>query len=150
MPMFKHVLIPTDGSRLSDRAVARGIQFAKSMKARVTVVHVLPAFRIVADEGFVLPLSVELQVRYEKQAKARASTLLERVGKRARAAGVRGDTVLVMGDAPYQQIIKTARRRKCDVIVMASHGRSGLSSLLLGSETAKVLIHSRLPVLVVR
>lgn len=148
--MFKHILLPTDGSRLSEKGLLKGAELARSMKARVTVLHVVPAFRAIADEGFVLPMSIELQRRYEREAKVRATAMLARVGKRLSAAKLRHEVVLVVGDSPYQEIIKTVRRKKCDAVVMASHGRSGLSSMLLGSETAKVLIHSKVPVLVVR
>jgi nucleotide-binding universal stress UspA family protein len=148
--MFKHILLPTDGSRLSDRAVQRGIDFAKSIDAKVTAVHVIPAFRMMADEGFVLPTSPELRRRFEADAKARSDRMLEKIGERARAAGVVFEGISVSGDVPYEEIIETARKKKCDLIMMASHGRRGLSGLLLGSETAKVLTHSKVPVLVVR
>jgi nucleotide-binding universal stress UspA family protein len=148
--MFKHILLPTDGSKLSDRAVQRGIELAESLGARVTSVHVIPEFRIMADESFVLPNTVELKRRYEKESKVRAEKLLDRLGERARAADVKYEGVAVTGDVPYEQIIETAKKRKCDLIVMASHGRRGLSGLLLGSETSKVLTHSKIPVLVVR
>jgi nucleotide-binding universal stress UspA family protein len=148
--MFKHILLPTDGSKLSDRAIQRGIELAESLGARVTSVHVIPEFRIMADESFVLPNTVELKRRYEKESQARAEKLLDKIGERARAAGVKYEGVAVTGDVPYEQIIEAARKRKCDLILMASHGRRGLSGLLLGSETSKVLTHSKIPVLVVR
>ena len=148
--MFKHILLPTDGSKLSDRAVQRGIEFAKEIKARVTAVHVIPEFTMMADESFVLPTSADLKRRYDKEAKARADKMLARIGERAEAAGVKAEAVAVMGDLPYEEIIQTAKKHKCDLIIMASHGRRGLSGLLLGSETAKVLTHSKIPVLVVR
>lgn len=148
--MFKHILLPTDGSKLSDRAVQRGLELAESVGARVTAVHVIPQLRMMADESFVLPNSVDLQRRYEKESKARAEKMLNKIGERAAAAGVKFDCVAVSGDVPYEQIIETAKKRKCDLIMMASHGRRGLSGLLLGSETSKVLTHSKIPVLVVR
>lgn len=148
--MFKHVLLPTDGSKLSNRAVKRGIQFAQSAKARVTAVHVVPEFRMVVDEGFISPMSAELKKRFEKESRQHARTMLDKVEEAAKAAGVKCDSVAVVSDFPYLQIIETAKKRKCDLILMASHGRRGLSSLLLGSETAKVLTHSKIPVLVVR
>jgi nucleotide-binding universal stress UspA family protein len=148
--MFKHILLPTDGSKLSDRAVQRGLELADAVGARVTAVHVIPEFRFMADEGFILPNSVELQRRYEKESKLRAEKMLNKIGERAAAAGVKFDGVAVSGDVAYEQIIETAKKRKCDLIMMASHGRRGLSGLLLGSETSKVLTHSKIPVLVVR
>lgn len=148
--MFKHLLLPTDGSKLSDRAVQRGIEFAKEIKARVTVVHVIPEFRMMADESFVLPTSVDLKRRYEKEAKARADKMLAKIGERAQAAGVKFEGVALMGNVPYEEIIDAAKKHKCDLIMMASHGRRGISGLLLGSETAKVLTHSKIPVLIIR
>lgn len=148
--MFTHLLLPTDGSKLSDRAVQRGLELAKAIGARVTAVHVLPEFPMMADESFALPASVELKLRYEKDAKARAAKMLEKVAARAEAAKVKYEGVAVIGDTPYEHIIETAKKRKCDLIMMASHGRRGISALLLGSETAKVLTHSKIPVLVVR
>ncbi|MGZ5146521.1 MAG: universal stress protein [Burkholderiales bacterium] len=148
--MFKHILLPTDGSKLSDRAVQRGIELAEALDARVTAVHVVPEFRMMADESFVLPTSVDLRSRYEKEAKARALKMLHKIAARTQAAGVAYEGVVVVGDTPYESIIETAKKRKCDLIMMASHGRRGLSALLLGSETSKVLTHSKVPVLVVR
>jgi nucleotide-binding universal stress UspA family protein len=143
--------LPTDGSRLSDRAVRRGLRLAATVNARVTVVHVLPEYyRLAADEGMISPLGVELKKRIEKDSREYAAKLLGRIGARARAEGLRCEIITATGDAPYRQIIATARRRRCDLIIMASHGRTGLSSLLLGSETAKVLAHSKIPVMVVR
>jgi nucleotide-binding universal stress UspA family protein len=148
--MFKHLLLPTDGSKFSERAVQRGIEFAQSIGARITSVHVIPEFRMMADESFALPTSAELKRRYEKEAKARAEKMLARIGEKAKAADVAYEAVAVTGDIPYEKIIETAKKCKCDLIMMASHGRRGLSGLLLGSETAKVLTHSKIPVLVVR
>lgn len=148
--MFKHILLPTDGSKLSDRAVQRGIEFAESIGAKVTAVHVIPEFRMMADESFVLPTSADLKRRYDKEAKARAQKMLDKIAVRAKAAGVKYEGVCMMGDVPYEHIIETAKKKKCDIIMMASHGRRGISGLLLGSEAAKVLTHSKIPVLVVR
>jgi nucleotide-binding universal stress UspA family protein len=148
--MFKHILLPTDGSKLSDRAVNRGIEFAEAIGARVTAVHVIPEFRMMADESFVLPTSAELKRRYDTEAKARAQKMLDKIGERAKAAGVKYEGVCMTGDVPYEHIIETAKKKKCDIIMMASHGRRGISGLLLGSEAAKVLTHSKIPVLVVR
>ena len=147
--MFKHILLPTDGSRLSDRAVRIGVRFAGKMKARVTALHVVPEFKPYADEGFA-PLSPALKKRLDDEARARASKLLEAIARVARSKRVRCSTLTAASDLPYQEISATARRKNCDLIMMASHGRRGLSSLLLGSETSKVLLHSKVPVLVVR
>lgn len=147
--MFKHLLLPTDGSKLSSKAVKMGIDFAKRTKARVTAIHVVPQFTLMVDDGITM-LSPALKKRFEDEGRARAQKMLNDVAKQARSRGVRCTTLCVASDLPYQEIIGTARKKKCDVILMASHGRRGLSSLLLGSETAKVLLHSKIPVLVVR
>ena len=148
--MFKHILLPTDGSKLSERAVQRGLELAKELGARVTAVHVIPEFRMMADESFVLPTTADLKRRYDKESKARAEKMLAKIAERAKDAGVKYDCVSVMGDLPHDAIIDTAKKKKCDLIMMASHGRRGISSLILGSETSKVLAHSKIPVLVVR
>ncbi|MDH5535289.1 MAG: universal stress protein [Betaproteobacteria bacterium] len=148
--MFKHILLPTDGSKLSDRAIKRGVEFASSIHAKITVVHVVPEFKMVVEEGFVSPMAAELKGRYEKESRLHAEKMLAKVADAAAAADVKCETVAVTSDFPYQQIIDIAKKRKCDLIMIASHGRRGLSSLLLGSETAKVLTHSKIPVLVVR
>jgi nucleotide-binding universal stress UspA family protein len=148
--MFNHILLPTDGSKLSDRAVKEGIAFAKEINAKISAIHVVPEFQMVADEGFVAPMSAQFKERFEKESRVRAQQVLDKVEKLAKTAGVAYDGVIVNSDFPYQMIIHTAQKRKCDLIMMASHGRRGLSGLLLGSETAKVLTHSKIPVLVVR
>lgn len=148
--MFKHILLPTDGSRLADRAIVRGIALAKSLKARLTLLTVVPEFRMIADESFAVPMSAELKSRYEKEAKARAAKKLAAVRQKITKAGLKSEVVVIASDLPYQQIIAVASKRKCDLVVMASHGRRGLTGLLLGSETVKVLTHSKIPVLVVR
>lgn len=147
--MFKHILLPTDGSKLSSKAVKRGIELAKTSRARVTAIHVVPEFKLMVDEGITM-LSPALKKRFEDEGRARSRKMLDDIARQARARGVRCTTVCEASDLPYQSIIETARKKKCDLILMASHGRRGLSSLLLGSETAKVLLHSKIPVLVVR
>lgn len=147
--MFKHILLPTDGSKLSSKAVKRGIDLAKKSRARVTAIHVVPEFKLMVDEGITM-LSPALKKRFEDEGRARAQRMLDEITRQARARGVRCTTLCVASDLPYQEIIATARKRKCDLILMASHGRRGLSSVLLGSETAKVLMHSKTPVLVLR
>ena len=148
--MYKHILLPTDGAKLSAKAVRQAVQFAKSIGAKVTAIHVSPEYRTMMDEGFVLFAVATLKKRFEEETIKRSNLLLERIKSRAKAAGVDCDCVSVIGNLPYDAIIKQARKAKCDLIMMASHGRKGLSSLLLGSETSKVLTHSNIPVLVVR
>jgi nucleotide-binding universal stress UspA family protein len=148
--MFKHILLPTDGSPLSEKGVKRGIAFAKGVKARVTTMHVVPQFRILADEG-MLPSAAPLRRRLVAEAQERATRIVARPAKWAKTAGVRCKSVIVPpGGLIYEKIIATARKQKCDLIFMSSHGRRGAASVLLGSETSKVLAHSKVPVLVVR
>ena len=147
--MFKHILLPTDGSKLSAQAVKKGLEFARRTRARVTVIHVVPEFKILVDEGITV-LNPALKKRFEDEGRARAQKMLDEIAAKARSRGIRCATISAASDLPYQQIIATAAKEKCDLIMMASHGRRGLSSLLLGSETAKVLTHSKIPVLVLR
>ena len=146
---FKHILLPTDGSPLSDKGVSLGISFAKRIKARVTTIHVVPEFRALADET-LLPTSFAVRQRFLEEARARGKRIVDKVAKKAKTAGVRCNCIVAPSGFPFEKIIAAARKEKCDLIFMASHGRRGLSSVLLGSETSKVLTHSKIPVLVVR
>jgi len=147
--MFKHILLPTDGSKLSRKAVKMGIDLARRNRGRVTALHVLPEFKLMVDDGITM-ISPALKKRFDDEGKKQAGKLLGEVARQARGRGVRCATLCVAGDSPYREIIAVARRKKCDMILMASHGRRGISSLLLGSETSKVLLHTKVPVLVVR
>jgi nucleotide-binding universal stress UspA family protein len=102
------------------------------------------------DEGFTVPAFATFKKRFEEQSAKYSKGLLEGVKSSAKAAGVECEGVVVVNNLPYEAIIKQAKKAKCDLIMMASHGRKGLQSILLGSETAKVLTHSMIPVLVVR
>ena len=148
--MYKHIMLPTDGSRLSAKATSQGIRLAKSLRAKVTAVHVMPEYAMVIDETFATPSVVSFQKEFDAESKKRATKILARTKAEAAAAKVPCQVVAVTSGAPYDAIIRQARKSRCDLIVMASHGRKGLSSLLLGSETSKVLTHSKTPVLVVR
>ena len=146
--MFKHVLIPTDGSELSQKAIRIGVELAKFHGARVTGVHAIPDYHLmIAYEGAFDPVTEE---RIEKEARVRAENYLDFIKKTAAAAGVPCDTVCETSDHPYDAIIKTADAKGCDLILLHSHGRKGLAALLLGSETRKVLTYSKIPVMVVR
>ena len=148
--MYKHILLPTDGSKLSAKAVKQGIQFAQAIGAKITAINVAPEYQMVLDEGFVMPTPITVRKRFEEETAARSKRLLDEITADALAAGVACYGVTVVSGVPYDAIIKQAKKGKCDLIMMASHGRKGLSSILLGSETAKVLTHSTIPVLVVR
>lgn len=146
--MFKNILVPTDGSERSQGAVRKAVELAKVHEARITGIHVIPDYHLlIAYEGAFDPVTEE---RIEEEAKTRAETYLAFVRKIAQDAGVPCDTVCETSDHPHDAILKTADARKCDLIVMTSHGRKGLAAMLLGSETRKVLTHVRIPVLVVR
>jgi len=146
--MFSHLLIPTDGSPLSDAAVKRGVELAKEMNAKVTGLHVAEPFRVLSTESEVLK---DTREEYYASARANAEQVLAAFETAAKSAGVSAfERVFVVSDHPYEAIIDTARDKGCDLILMASHGRRGLQALLLGSETHKVLVHSKIPVLVYR
>lgn len=146
--MFKNILIPTDGSEQSQRAVRTGIELAKLHGARVTGVHVIPDYHLlIAYEGAFDPVTEE---RIEEEAKARADTYLGQIREAASAADVQCSTVCETSDHPYDAILRTCESSACDLILMTSHGRKGLAAVLLGSETRKVLTHSKVPVLIVR
>lgn len=146
--MFKNILIPTDGSELSQRAVNVGVELAKLHQARVTGIHVIPDYHLlIAYEGAFDPVTEE---RIEEEAKVRAESYLAFVRSSASNAGVPCETLCETSDHPYDAILKAAEAAKCDLIVMTSHGRKGLAAVLLGSETRKVLTHAKIPVLIVR
>jgi nucleotide-binding universal stress UspA family protein len=146
--MFKNILIPTDGSELSQRAVNFGIELAKLHQGRITGIHVIPDYHLlIAYEGAFDPVTEE---RIEEEAKTRAENYLTFVRGSAGTAGVPCETLCETSDHPYDAILKAAEARKCDLIVMTSHGRKGLAAVLLGSETRKVLTHAKIPVLIVR
>jgi nucleotide-binding universal stress UspA family protein len=145
--MFKHILLPTDGSPLSDAAVEKGIDFAKSINAKVTGLCVVPKDYPSYYEAEI-PGSFREQA--EAECKANAKAQLAALTKVAQGAGVACDVAMETTDQPYEAIVNVAEQKGCDLIMMASHGRRGVAALLLGSETQKVLTHSKVPVLVYR
>jgi nucleotide-binding universal stress UspA family protein len=150
MIMFTNILIPTDGSGLSTQASQRAIEMAKAFKAKVTAVLVSPTFKQLTDEGFVGPsLSVNKR-EWEKGVAARAQRVLDAVAAAAKAAGIKCETLHVYRDSPHQAIVDSAKKNGCDLIVMGSHGYGGFKQFVLGSETSRVLSHSKIPVLVFR
>jgi len=148
--MIKQVLVPTDGSELADKAAAQAIEIARVLKAKVTAFHAYPEYHAVLLYEYVGPVNAMSRRDYVAAAKATAEGYLAKVVKAARAAGLEADGAAVASDYPHEAIIRTAKKKKCDLIIMASHGRRGVSGLLLGSVTQKVLTHSKIPVLVVR
>jgi nucleotide-binding universal stress UspA family protein len=146
--MYRHILIPTDGSERSHRAVQHGLELAKALGAKVTAVTVEASFDV-----YGLPSSRDYQMagafaEYTEHAKAHAGKILSAVAEAARAAGVECETAQLLQDHPHQAIIQAAEQKRCDLIVMASHGRSGIAAVVLGSVTNKVLTHTKIPVLV--
>ena len=145
--MFKNILIPTDGSDLAYKAVEQGVLFAKEIGAKITAMTVTEPFELVSVSQIQLEYT---PIEYKKHAEAHAEKVLSVVLDAAKLAGVVCDTLHVEHEQVYQAIIDAASARKCDLIVMASHGRRGVSAVVLGSETVKVLTHSKIPVLVYR
>ena len=147
--MFKHILVPTDGSKLSLKALDMAAKMAASTDAKVSVLHVSSNYpTMIGGDGYMLmPITPK---DWELSVAKHAEHVREKIEKHAKLKAVALQFLNVTVDHPYVGIIDTANRKKCDVIVMASHGHSGLSALLLGSETTKVLTHCKLPVLVCR
>jgi nucleotide-binding universal stress UspA family protein len=147
--MFKHLLVPTDGSALSTDTVKRAVAFAKEAQAKVTFVYAKPEYPIAfyGEGALIDPTSPE---KFAELAEKQAQEVLGAAVKSAQESGVTAATVSTTNDVPYEAIISTAEAEGCDLIFMASHGRRGISGLLLGSETQKVLTHSKVPVLVYR
>ena len=147
--MFTHILVPTDGSSLSQEAARKAVVFAKETSARITAFYAKP-------EGPMAQYIEGVQVdklileHYEKAAEEHAKAILGFVQGLCRDAGIVCATAVASSDSPYEAIIEAANANGCDLIFMASHGRRGISGLLLGSETSKVLTHSKIPVLVFR
>ncbi len=146
--MYRKILLPTNGSALCESAVKKGLAFAKFAGASVVGFHAIPAtsYLIYTEAG---PSDV-LAEQFEKDAMVRGQKLIDTLKDQAQAAGVECDSLLLTNDHPWEAIIEAAHTKNCDLIFMASHGRRGLSALLLGSETARVLTHTTIPVLVYR
>ena len=147
--MFKNVLIPTDGSKLSMKAVKSGVAYAKSINARVTGCYVVEPFQPYYF-GDYIPPDMPTPKEFERHARATGEKYLQAIEQAASAAGLKYSGTVVTAETPYAGIIDAAKKNRCDLIFMASHGRRGLSGLVLGSETHKVLTHSKIPVLVYR
>jgi nucleotide-binding universal stress UspA family protein len=147
--MYRNILVATDGSKLSLKAATHAISLAKALGARLTGFFASPSYPlpVYADGVVFAPLS---RKEYAAQCRQEADRILGAIADKAKAAGVTFTAVSAMSSAPWEAILAAARKHKCDAIVMASHGRRGVAALVLGSETQKVLTHSRLPVLVVR
>lgn len=148
--MYHHIMLPVDGAELSQKAVSECLTFARSIGAKVTAIHVVPHVNLHVPVGFTSDLVKDLEQQREEEYRKAAQKMLADLEASARSNGVECENVVVVGDSPYEEIIDNAEKRGCDLIMMASHGRRGLDAVLLGSETVKVLTHTKIPVLVVR
>jgi len=144
--MYKHILVPTDGSKLSMKAVKTAVRLAGALDAEMTAVFVIPPFGppVYGDAMIYMPR------RENALAKRTGKKALNDLEQAARTSGVKCGSLLLAAGSAWEGILKAAKTKRCDLIVMASHGRRGLAGLLIASETAKVLTHSRIPVLVCR
>ena len=147
--MYKHILIPTDGSDLSRAAALNGVKLAKALGARVTAFFAAPAATPLVYEG-VLPVAFTTQLGHAQIIEKTAAKYLGAIEKVCQKAGVPCQSLHVTNEYVADAIIAAAKKCRCDLIFMASHGRRGLSGVLLGSETQKVLTHSKVPVLIYR
>lgn len=148
--MYKHILLPYDGSSLSTKALDEGIAFARDAKARITLLYVLTPHHLRIGGGRDVPGLRQVEQQYHEELKRRANEMLDTARARAAGASVAADASIEEGASPHEVIITRALQLGCDLILMASHGRRGLDAILVGSETIKVLTHSRIPVLVIR
>jgi nucleotide-binding universal stress UspA family protein len=147
--MFKHILVPTDGSQLSTDTVKRAIAFAKETRAKVSFFFAKPDYPVAfyGEGALIDPTTPD---KFAEMAQQQAKEILNANEALAKAEGVECGSVSAVSDIPYEAIIMAAEQVGADLIFMASHGRRGISGLLLGSETQKVLTHSKIPVLVYR
>jgi nucleotide-binding universal stress UspA family protein len=147
--MYKHILIPTDGSETADKAVEAGIAFAKETGGRVTLFTAVPEYEV-PNESQIRSRQIVSMEEHNLRSEKMANGILAPAMQRARAAGVPFDTDFVQSNRPYKAIIGAAESHRCDAIFMSSHGRSGFSKMWHGSETEEVLTHSAIPTLVYR
>ena len=145
--MYQHILIATDGSELADKAVEQGLSLAKALQARVTVVTATEPWTtaMAGDVVFSFPVP-----EYDKAHAEQATIILDRAAQAAAAKGITCKTFHAKDHYPSDAIVDTAGKGGCDLIVMASHGRRGVSRLILGSQANRVVTHSTIPVLIVR
>ena len=147
--MFRNILVPTDGSPLSRKAIRQAVRLAREQGARITGLHVVPPYSPDVREDIV-PRSFVSPQEYAKRSAAAARQHLEVIERAAKTAGVPCQTLHAASSFPHDEIVRTAQKKKCDVIYMASHGRRGIARLLLGSEASKVIALSKVPVIISR
>ena len=145
--MFKHLLLPTDGSEASQATLLKGVRLAKDFNARITGICVVPEFHVLTFNTAMIEDTKDVFIA---ESRSQAHKYLALLNEAADEAGVPCETEVVLSDHPYEAIIRASETKGCDLIMMASHGRRGVQALLLGSETQKVLTHSKIPVLVYR
>jgi len=147
--MYQRILVPTDGSALSKKAMRSAVDLAAALGAEIVALNVVPRYPMSYFEGGVTVSPSEV-ARIEKRWAEQGQSLADAVGGAAGKAGVKAKAVTVRSDLVAEAILAAAKKNRCDLIVMASHGRKGLKRLLLGSETQHVLTHGNIPVLVLR
>jgi nucleotide-binding universal stress UspA family protein len=147
--VYKHILIPIDGSPTADKAIQAGVDFARGAKARVTLFTAVPEYQPPGDAELMARRAVSLW-DHERLSRDKAQAILQPAAERLRAAGIECQTAYAECNRPHEAIIDAARAHGCDLILMSSHGRRGLSELWYGSETHAVLKHSSIPTLVYR
>jgi nucleotide-binding universal stress UspA family protein len=147
--MFKHLLVATDGSKLSQKAVARALELSSTLGAKLTAFYASPDYPspMYSEASLYIPVK---RKEYAAACKNEADSIMSPIAAKAKSAGIEFNAVHSIAPVPWQAILAAAKKNRCDAIVMASHGRRGVSALLLGSETQKVLTHTKLPVIVIR
>jgi nucleotide-binding universal stress UspA family protein len=145
--MFRHILLPTDGSELSRDTTRHAVSFAKAVAAQVTALYVKQVTPTDYEGDLIDPSAIDRVINASDK---KAKEYLDFIKKLCKEAGVECTTIAVSGDHPYEEIVRAATAGNCDLIFMASHRHRGFHSLLLGSQTQKVLTHANLPVLVYR
>ena len=148
--MYRHILVATDGSKLSDKAVSAAIEMANRFGAKLTAFHAMEEYPIGMFSEYAMLSGAATPQQWEAGERKRAQRILDKVHARALKAGVICASATRTAAEPYKAIVEAARKSRCDLIVMASHGRRGVQGLILGSETHKVLTHGKVPVLVCR
>ena len=148
--MYSHILVPTDGSKLSLDAASNAIELARLCNAKMTAILVSPTYHQHTTQGFVMPSIKVLREQYEAEQAARAKVVLDQICAHAERVGIKCEALHAFGDAPYEAIINVADTHGCDVIAMGSHGYGGVRQFFVGSETTRVLSHTKIPVMVYR
>lgn len=147
--MYQHIMLPLDGSELSLTAVPQAIALAKALRSRLTLITVVSPYHTGVTTPITSSIVNDVEKGRDEVARKDAQKLHADLAAGAKSEGIQCESLVVLGDSPYAQIIENAGASKCDLIMMASHGRKGLDAILMGSETVKVLTHSKIPVLVV-